>query len=56
MWLGLCILLLVSLGAMTLSGCGGGFAMGNPATTYTITVVGTSGNDTQATTVQLTVE
>jgi hypothetical protein len=55
-WLEFCILLFVSLGALSLSGCGGGFALGNPATTYTITVVGASGNDTQSTTVQLTVE
>jgi hypothetical protein len=56
-WLALCILFLGSLGALTLSGCGGGFALRTTsATTYTITVVGASGDNTQTTTVQLTVQ
>jgi hypothetical protein len=55
-WLALCILFLASLGAMTVCGCGGGFAVGKPATNYTITVAGASGDDKQTVTVQLTVE
>jgi hypothetical protein len=59
-WLTLCLLLFASLGtAATLSGCGGGFGIGNnlpAAQNYTITVTGTSGAEQQTTTVQLTVE
>jgi MYXO-CTERM domain-containing protein len=54
-WLALGILLVASLGALTiLSGCGGGFSL--PQVPYTITVTGTSGNITQTTTVQLTLQ
>ena len=53
-------LLLGSIGAATmgLMGCGGGFDKNTlpPSKTYTITVTGTSGEETQTTTVQLTVE
>jgi sugar lactone lactonase YvrE len=55
-WLALGILMLASLGALTLSGCGGGFYSGSASHSYTITVTGTSGTDVQTTTVQLTVE
>ena len=55
-WLTLCILFFSSLGALTLSGCGGGFASRSSAKTYTIAVVGASGNIQQTTTVQLTIE
>jgi hypothetical protein len=50
-------LLLGAMGAATmgLMGCGAGFAQFQPKT-YTITVTGTSGEQTQTTTVQLTVE
>lgn len=48
---------LVSLAAaVTLSACGGGFALSNQSKTYTITVTGTSGSDIHTTTVQLTVQ
>jgi uncharacterized protein YggE len=48
---------LVSMAAaITLSACGGGFALTNPSKTYTITVTGTGGTDTHTTTVQLTVQ
>jgi uncharacterized protein YceK len=51
------MLLLASLGAMTaLSGCSGGFKFTQPSQTYTLTITGTSANDTHSTTVQLTVE
>jgi hypothetical protein len=54
------MLLLGGLGAATmgLMGCGGGFDKNTlpPAKTYTIIVTGTSGEQTQTTTVQLTVE
>ena len=50
----LLVILLASLGAVTaMTGCGGGF--GSAATTYNITVTGTSGADVQTTTVKLTV-
>ena len=56
-WTTLALLLLASLGAFTaLTACGGGFALTQPAQTYTITVTGTSGADVQSTTVQLTVQ
>jgi len=48
---------LVSLAsALTLMGCGAGFALVQPSQTYTITITGTSGTDTHSTTVQLTVQ
>jgi hypothetical protein len=51
------MLLLVSLGTLTaLSGCGGGFRFIQPPQTYTLSITGTSGDDTHSTTVQLTVE
>jgi bacteriorhodopsin len=37
-------------------GCGGGFALGKGFTSYTLTITGTSGNDTHSTSVQLTVQ
>jgi len=58
-WITLAVFLFASLGALTvLSGCGGGFAgsSGAPATSYTITVTGTSGAEQQTTAVQLTVQ
>jgi len=59
-WITLGLLLVCSLGAITaLSGCGGGFGLGNltpPPASYTITVTGTSGSSVQTTTVQLTVQ
>ena len=56
-WIGLGMLLLVSLGTLTaLSGCGGGFRFIQPPQTYTLSITGTSGDDTHSTTVQLTVE
>jgi hypothetical protein len=56
-WIGLGMLLLASLGALTaLSGCGGGFRFVQPPQTYTLSITGTSGDDTHSTTVQLTVE
>jgi sugar lactone lactonase YvrE len=59
-WITLGVLLITSLGAITaLSGCGGGFGLGNvtpPPSSYTITVTGTSGSSVQTTTVQLTVQ
>jgi len=56
-WITLALLLFASLGAFTaLTACGGGFALTQPAQTYTITVTGTSGSDVQSTTVQLTVQ
>jgi hypothetical protein len=55
-WLALGTLFLAALGALTLSGCGGGFALNAPsANTYSITVSADSGQDIQTTTVQLTV-
>jgi sugar lactone lactonase YvrE len=46
-----------SLGAVAaLTGCGGGFALGRSAQTYTLTITGTSGADTHSTTVELTVQ
>jgi hypothetical protein len=51
------ILLIASLGAFTaLTACGGGFALTQPAQSYTITVTGTSGTDVQTTSVQLIVQ
>jgi hypothetical protein len=56
-WITLGLLLFASLGAVTaLTACGGGFALTQPAQSYTITVTGTSGTDVQTTTVQLTVQ
>jgi len=56
-WISLGILLLASLGTLTaLSGCGGGFSFTQASQSYTLTITGTSGNDTHSTTVQLTVE
>ena len=49
-------LALASLGAVTaITGCGGGFGL-RSATSYTITVTGTSGAEQQTATVQLTVQ
>jgi hypothetical protein len=52
------MLLFGSLGALTaITGCGGGFASPiSPATTYNITVTGTSGAVQQTTTVNLIVQ
>lgn len=58
-WISMALLLIVSLGAFTaLSACGGGFGLvtSAPATSYNITVTGTSGSVVQTTTVQLTIE
>ena len=56
-WITLGVLLVASLGTLTaLSGCGGGFSFVQPSQTYTLTITGTSGNDTHSTTVQLTVQ
>jgi hypothetical protein len=56
-WITTAILLIASLGAFTaLTACGGGFALTQPAQSYTVTVTGTSGTDVQTTTVQLTVQ
>ena len=59
-WITLGLLLVCSLGAIAaMSGCGGGFGLGNltpPPASYTITVTGTSGANSQTTTVQLTVQ
>ena len=56
-WLALGVLFLAALGALTLSGCGGGFALNTPsAKIYSITVSATSSQDVQTTTVQLTVK
>jgi sugar lactone lactonase YvrE len=59
-WRGKLLLLvagLVSLASIVnLTGCGGGFLLGSPQQTYTITITGASGNDTHSTTVQLTVK
>jgi trimeric autotransporter adhesin len=56
-WIALGALLLASLGTLTaLSGCGGGFKFIPPPQTYTLSITGTSGDDTHSTTVQLTVE
>ena len=57
-WLSVLPLLLVglALGIGSLSGCGAGGLFSQPQTTYTITVIGTSGALTQSTTVTLTVQ
>jgi hypothetical protein len=56
-WITLAVMLIASAGAFAaLTGCGGGFALTNPAHTYTVTVTGTSGANVQSTTVQLTVQ
>jgi hypothetical protein len=58
-WITMAVLLFASLGALAaLSGCGGGFGLSGTgaATTYNITVTGTSGAVQQTTTVQLTVQ
>jgi hypothetical protein len=55
----LSVLLFAALlgGAMlSLSGCGGGLALPNSSTTYTISVTGTSGVTSHTTTVTLTVQ
>ena len=55
-WLTLAVLVLASLGAATLSGCGGGFSSGLKPTTYTVTITGASGEIQQTTTVQIIVK
>ena len=59
-WKGKLMLVVVGLvslaSALTLMGCGGGFALLQPSQTYTITITGSSGADTHSTTVQLTVQ
>jgi trimeric autotransporter adhesin len=59
-WGGKALLLVLGLASLAsaaaLSGCSGGFALNAPAQNYTITVTGTGGGDTHATTVQLTVQ
>jgi N-acetylneuraminic acid mutarotase len=56
-WITLTVLLLASLGAFTaLTACGGGFGFTSSATSYTITITGSSGSVQQTTTVPLTVE
>jgi len=50
------LVLLFSVGAAMLSGCGGGYYAQPPSQTYTITVVGTSGSTQHSTTVTLTVQ
>jgi trimeric autotransporter adhesin len=54
----LMLLAALGAGAIGLAGCGGGFALNTvpKPQTYTITVTGTSGEQQQSTTVQLTVE
>jgi hypothetical protein len=58
-WKGKLLLLAAALaslgGAASLTACGGGFGL-NQSQTYTLTVTGTSGEDTHSTTVQLTVQ
>ena len=55
-WMIFAVLLFASLGAVTaITGCGGGFGL-RSATSYTITVTGTSGAEQQTATVQLTVQ
>jgi hypothetical protein len=50
-------LLFSAIGAFSaLTGCGGGFSLTPPAQTYTIAITGTSGAETQSTTVQLKVQ
>ncbi len=48
--------LLLSVGAVMLTGCGGGYYSEPPAQTYTVTVTGTSGSTQHSTTVTLTVQ
>jgi hypothetical protein len=56
-WITLAVLLFASLGAFSaLTACGGGFGMTAGATSYNITVTGSSGSVQQSTTVQLTVQ
>jgi len=58
-WLTIAVLFIASLGAFTaLIACGGGFGLDtrSNAQSYTVTVTGTSGQEQQSTTVQLTVQ
>ena len=56
-WITIALLLFSAIGAFSaLTGCGGGFSLTPPAQTYTIAITGTSGAETQSTTVQLKVQ
>jgi len=55
LWMLLLIFTLLGI-AISMVGCGGGFALPKQAQTYTLTVTGTSGSNTHSTTVLLTVQ
>jgi hypothetical protein len=60
-WRGRLLLMVMGLaslaGAVSLMGCGGGFAFsGSSSQTYSLTITGSSGSDTHSTAVQLIVQ